>query len=123
MTRAAPPATGQGDRPTVVRETHSRLVMLVGDCAYKVKKPVDLGFLDFTTEPARRAACLRGVELNRRLAPEALARETRSRLVRIECTAPVELAATRAQHRFAQDGDASEADAAVTRALAAGREP
>jgi aminoglycoside phosphotransferase family enzyme/adenylate kinase family enzyme len=57
----------------VVRETHSGLVILVGDSAYKVKKPVDLGFLDFTTETARRDACLREVELNRRLAPDVYA--------------------------------------------------
>jgi aminoglycoside phosphotransferase family enzyme/adenylate kinase family enzyme len=57
----------------VVRETHSGLVVLFGDRAYKVKKPVDLGFLDFTTEDARRSACLREVELNRRLAPDVYA--------------------------------------------------
>lgn len=30
-----------------LRETHSGLVVLVGETAYKLKKPVDLGFLDF----------------------------------------------------------------------------
>jgi hypothetical protein len=53
-----------------VRETHSAVVVLLGDRAYKVKKPVDLGFLDFTTMEARRRACLREIELNRRLAPD-----------------------------------------------------
>jgi uncharacterized protein len=53
-----------------VRETHSGLVVLVGDRAYKLKKPVDLGFLDFTTRGRRLAACRSEVELNRRLAPD-----------------------------------------------------
>lgn len=51
-------------------ETHSAYVFLVGDVAYKLKKPVDLGFLDFTTREAREAVCHREVELNRRLAPD-----------------------------------------------------
>ncbi|HEX9334328.1 MAG TPA: gluconate kinase, partial [Pseudonocardiaceae bacterium] len=53
-----------------VRETHTGLVFLVGDRAYKVKKPVDLGFLDFSTRERRLAACRREVDLNRRLAPD-----------------------------------------------------
>jgi len=53
-----------------VRETHAAVVFLVGDRAYKMKKPVDLGFLDFSTEPARREACHREVALNSRLAPD-----------------------------------------------------
>ena len=53
-----------------IRETHSAIVFLVGDRAYKLKKPVDLGFLDFRTVAAREAACKREVELNRRLAPD-----------------------------------------------------
>ena len=40
----------EGARPGVA-ETHSAFVFFVGDRAYKVKKPVDLGFLDF--RPAR----------------------------------------------------------------------
>ncbi|WP_344428677.1 bifunctional aminoglycoside phosphotransferase/ATP-binding protein [Streptomyces lavendulocolor] len=51
-------------------ETHTALVLFVADRAYKVKKPVDLGFLDFTTTAARRAACEREVALNRRFAPD-----------------------------------------------------
>ncbi|MEU5264656.1 AAA family ATPase [Amycolatopsis sp. NPDC021455] len=53
-----------------VRETHIGAVFLVGDLAYKLKKPVDLGFLDFSTREAREHACHREVELNRRLAPD-----------------------------------------------------
>ncbi len=53
-----------------VAETHSAVVFFFGDRAYKVKKPVDLGFLDFSTVEARRVACEREVALNRRLAPD-----------------------------------------------------
>lgn len=53
-----------------VRETHTAVVMFVGDRAYKVKKPVDLTFLDYTTVAARQTACEREVALNRRFAPD-----------------------------------------------------
>lgn len=53
-----------------VAETHSGVVFFFADRAYKLKKPVDLGFLDFSTREARRAACQREVDLNRRLAPD-----------------------------------------------------
>lgn len=56
--------------PAEVRETHSAVVLLVGERAYKLKKPVDLGFLDFRTREVREAACHREVALNRRLAPD-----------------------------------------------------
>lgn len=52
-------------------ETHSAVVFFVGDRAYKMKKPVDLGFLDFTTREARQQACLDEVALNARVAPDA----------------------------------------------------
>lgn len=51
-------------------QTHISHVFLTGGRAYKLKKPLDLGFLDFSTLEARRAACLEELELNRRLAPE-----------------------------------------------------
>jgi aminoglycoside phosphotransferase family enzyme/predicted kinase len=51
-------------------ETHSAVVYFAGDRAYKLKKPVNLGFLDFTTRQARAAACARETELNRRYAPD-----------------------------------------------------
>lgn len=51
-------------------ETHSGAVVFLGDRAYKLKKPVDLGFLDFSSRQAREQACHREVELNRRLAPD-----------------------------------------------------
>jgi aminoglycoside phosphotransferase family enzyme/predicted kinase len=53
-----------------VCETHTAIVFFAGDRAYKLKKPVDLGFLDYTTVAARRAACEREVALNRRFAPD-----------------------------------------------------
>jgi hypothetical protein len=58
-------------RPAAVRlvQTHISWVFLVGDRVYKLKKPVDFGFLDFSTRRKRQLACRREVELNRRLAP------------------------------------------------------
>ncbi len=51
-------------------ETHTGAVFFVGERAYKMKKPVHFGFLDFTSLEARRIACQREVELNRRLSPD-----------------------------------------------------
>jgi hypothetical protein len=53
-----------------VVHTHGSVVFLAGDRVLKVKKPVDLGFLDYSTLAAREACCRAEVELNRRLAPE-----------------------------------------------------
>jgi aminoglycoside phosphotransferase family enzyme/predicted kinase len=53
-----------------IRQTHSAVVFFAGDLAYKLKKPVNLGFLDFSTPAAREAACRRETELNRRFAPD-----------------------------------------------------
>ena len=50
-------------------QTHISHVFLAGDSAYKLKKPVDFGFLDFTSTEKRRRACEDEVRLNRRLAP------------------------------------------------------
>ena len=65
----SPPIPAPGAR-AAVRETHSAIVLLAGDRAYKIKKPVNLGFLDFRSEQVRRDVCRREVELNRRLAPD-----------------------------------------------------
>ena len=51
-------------------ETHISWIILVGDLAYKIKKPVDLGFVDFTTLEKRKFYREEEVRLNRRLAPE-----------------------------------------------------
>jgi aminoglycoside phosphotransferase family enzyme/predicted kinase len=50
-----------------LRETHISTVFLTGDIVYKVKKAVDMDFLDFTTLENRRYFCDQEVELNRRL--------------------------------------------------------
>jgi uncharacterized protein len=55
--------------PVRLIETHISWVLLRGELAYKLKKPVQLGFLDFTTVDARRRACEEEVRLNGRLAP------------------------------------------------------
>src|SRR5439155_26127539 len=52
-------------------ETHISHVFLVGDEAYKLKKPVKYDFLDYTTLQARERACHDEVRLNRRLSPDA----------------------------------------------------
>ena len=51
-------------------ETHISWVLLAGEFAYKVKKPVDFGFLDFTALAARKRFCEEELRLNRRTAPE-----------------------------------------------------
>ena len=51
-------------------ETHISWVLLTGEWAYKVKKPVNLGFLDFSTLESRRHFCAEELRLNRRLAPQ-----------------------------------------------------
>lgn len=51
-------------------ETHISWVLLAGEYAYKIKKPVDLGFLDFRTLEQRRICCETELRLNRRLAPQ-----------------------------------------------------
>lgn len=53
-----------------VIETHISWVILAGDFAYKLKKPVDLGFLDFTTLERRAYYCAEELRINRRLAPQ-----------------------------------------------------
>jgi aminoglycoside phosphotransferase family enzyme/predicted kinase len=50
-------------------QTHISFVFLVDDEVYKVKKPVDLGFVDFRTLEQRRDACEKEVALNRRGCP------------------------------------------------------
>jgi hypothetical protein len=52
-------------------QTQMSFVFLAGDHVYKVKKPVNLGYLDYTTLAKRHFYCQREVELNRRLCPEA----------------------------------------------------
>jgi aminoglycoside phosphotransferase family enzyme len=51
-------------------QTQMSFVFLTGDYVYKVKKPVDLSYLDYTTLEKRHFYCQREVELNRRLCPD-----------------------------------------------------
>ncbi|MGD9601220.1 MAG: AAA family ATPase [Gammaproteobacteria bacterium] len=75
MSAAATPIDRLQDRLARVHadfarfETHISIVLLAGDDAYKFKKPVNLGFLDFSTLDARRRFCEREVALNQRYAP------------------------------------------------------
>jgi aminoglycoside phosphotransferase family enzyme/predicted kinase len=51
-------------------QTHISWVLLAGDFAYKIKKPVDLSFADFSTLQKRERFCHEELRLNRRLAPK-----------------------------------------------------
>ena len=55
--------------PIRLVETHISWVLLTGDLAYKLKKPVRLSFLDYATLERRRELCHEELRLNRRLAP------------------------------------------------------
>ncbi|WP_019926526.1 AAA family ATPase [Nocardia sp. BMG111209] len=62
---------GPADEPyALLHETHTGLVVLCGDRAYKVKKPIVTDFLDFGTRARRVEAMERELQLNRRLAPD-----------------------------------------------------
>src|SRR5215471_15449716 len=52
-----------------VLQTHISWVVLTGPYAYKIKKPVNLGFVDFSTLAKRHFFCQEELRLNRRLAP------------------------------------------------------
>lgn len=55
-------------KATQLIETHISWVILTGDFVYKIKKPCNLGFLDFSTLEKRRFYCYEELRLNRRLA-------------------------------------------------------
>lgn len=61
---AAPPVAA-----VEVVETHISAVLLAGDYAYKLKKPVNLGFADFSSLALRKRYCDEEIRLNRRSAP------------------------------------------------------
>src|SRR5436305_15161747 len=82
-----------------VEQTHISVVFLAGDFVYKVKKPVALGFLDFSTLEKRRHYCEEEVRLNRRLAPHVYLG-----------VVPV----TQAGGRLAVEGDGEPVEGAVT---------
>ena len=60
----------QGGQPVELIETHISWVLLAGDRAYKIKKPVRLPFVDFSTPALRRHFCELELRLNQRLAPQ-----------------------------------------------------
>lgn len=68
---ATPTAFGLPSDTLIERiDTHISVIFLAGPYAYKLKKRVDLAYLDFTTLGARHNACERELALNRRTAPE-----------------------------------------------------
>jgi uncharacterized protein len=60
------------DKPASVEllQTQMSFIFLAGKYAYKIKKPVNLGYLDYTTLEKRRYFCERELELNQRLCPD-----------------------------------------------------
>lgn len=64
--KAYPHPTGS----IALKETHISWVFLTGPFAYKIKKPVSLGFVDFSDPNQRRHFCQEELRLNQRLAPE-----------------------------------------------------
>ena len=98
-------------------DTHAAIVLLAGDRAFKLKRPVRYSFLDFTTLPAREAALRHELELNRRTASELYLRvlpvtvESDDRLALDGAGTPVEWLLE--MHRFPRD-------AQLDRVLAAG---
>jgi aminoglycoside phosphotransferase family enzyme/predicted kinase len=67
MTKTAAPYVPYVD----VHETHTGVIVLAGDRAFKAKKPLLTDFLDFRTPEQRERACRREVELNGRLSPDS----------------------------------------------------
>ena len=65
-----PGTTAASEASVELRETHGAWVLLIGDRAVKWKKPLDLGFVDWTSVGQREHACRDEVRLNRRFAPD-----------------------------------------------------
>lgn len=66
----ASPDGAEDQTPPTLVQTHASTVILTGAFAYKLKKPNDFGFFDYSTPEQRRHFCAQEVLLNRRLAPE-----------------------------------------------------
>ena len=66
----SPKAYPDSPREIELVQTQNSFVFLTGDHVYKVKKPVDFGFLDFTTLEKRHFYCHQEILLNRRLCPD-----------------------------------------------------
>jgi uncharacterized protein len=65
------PDWSKGELPVEIKQTHISVLLLGRSHVMKLKKPVDFGFLDYTTLEKRLTACLNEVRLNSRLCPEA----------------------------------------------------
>jgi aminoglycoside phosphotransferase family enzyme len=65
-----PTAYPEKPRRIELVQTQISYVFLADDLVYKIKKPVDFGFLDFTTLEKRQYYCRREIELNQRLCPD-----------------------------------------------------
>ena len=63
------------ETPVEVLQTHGAWVLLAGDSAFKIKKPVKFDFMDFSTLALRRAACEAEIRVNRRWASDDPARQ------------------------------------------------
>lgn len=61
---------GKNVRSIKIIQTHISYVFLTGKFAYKIKKPVNYGFLDFSTLEKRKFYCKKELELNKRLCPD-----------------------------------------------------
>lgn len=64
-----PEAWSSGNEKPLSISTHISTVILFGQHAYKIKKPLDLGFLDYSSLDKRHHFCEEEVRLNQRLAP------------------------------------------------------
>jgi aminoglycoside phosphotransferase family enzyme/predicted kinase len=64
------PEAHEPPQPVELLQTHISWILLVGERAYKIKKPVNLGFVDFSTPELRARFCAEELRLNRRLAPD-----------------------------------------------------
>jgi len=62
-----PASLPDGAKTVSVIQTHISIVFLADEFVYKIKKPVDFGFLDFATLEKRHYYCQQEVTLNRRL--------------------------------------------------------
>lgn len=56
--------------PIQLIQTHISFVLLTGDYAYKIKKPVNFGFLDYSTLEKRQHFCIQELRMNQRSAPD-----------------------------------------------------
>ncbi|MCG7919026.1 MAG: hypothetical protein N0E37_14855, partial [Candidatus Thiodiazotropha taylori] len=67
---AHPECFGHGIGRVEHIETHISHLLLIGDFVYKIKKPLNLGFLDYSTLQRRQFCCAEEQRLNQRFAPQ-----------------------------------------------------